>query len=164
VVALKRYGYHSQPTYLVLAFSGPLDAASAQATANYTITELGRRGHRISVGSAVYDPTTNTVTLAPAQRLDIHKQYRLTVNGTTASGVRGASGSKLNAANVDSPGSDYVTTLDRKTLSGSSNGLTSAGPVNPAPHGQAVHAVSHAAVDHALASVSLHHHGRRPRH
>jgi Big-like domain-containing protein len=74
VVALKRYGYHAQPTYLVLSFSGPLDAASAQAPSNYTINEVGRRGHQVGVGSAVYDPSTNTVTPATSQRLDVHQR------------------------------------------------------------------------------------------
>jgi hypothetical protein len=166
VLALKRYGYHDQPTYLVLSFSSPLNAASARSLANYTITEIvhgrGRHGHpiKVKVGSAIYDPSTNTVTLSTIRRLDVHKQYRLTVNGTTASGVRGASGSMLYAAGAGAPGSDYVATIDRKTLAGSATEVTS-GSVKPAGQAHAAPASSQVAVDHLLAAGSLHARRRR---
>src|SRR5262249_49235399 len=55
VLSLQRYGYHAQPTALVLAFSTPLDPASAQDVANYQLFVLGSHGvpkHRIRIGAA----------------------------------------------------------------------------------------------------------------
>jgi hypothetical protein len=92
------------------------------------------------------------VTLLPAVRLDLSKFYRLSVNGTTASGVRGTSGALLNASGVRTPGSNYVATIDRYTLFGSSGQVTSAS-VKPAVHGPA--ALAPAAVDRLLEAGSL---------
>jgi CSLREA domain-containing protein len=46
VVSLHRFGYHMQPTTLVLTFSTALDAASATDVSNYRITTLGGHGRR----------------------------------------------------------------------------------------------------------------------
>ncbi len=130
VVALARYGFHAQPTLLTLAFSGPLDLASAQDAANYHIALLNRfgrplPGHTIPVREAIYDPATFSVTLVPAQRLDVHYRYELTVNGTTSTGVRGASGLLIDGAGTGQPGSDYTAVIDRSTLAGRASSISS---------------------------------------
>ena len=91
-----RYGFHLQPTYLLLDFNGPLDPASAQNPSNYQI--VGPGGHQITVVSAIYDSATHTVTLVPAERLNIHRRYSLTINGTAPSGLTNPSGQLLDGA------------------------------------------------------------------
>ena len=94
VVSLQRFGFHMQPTSLVLTFSTALDPASATDVSNYRITTLGGHGrggslvgHTTAIKKAIYDPSTFSVTLVPVGRLDIHNRYRLTVNGTSRTGV-----------------------------------------------------------------------------
>ncbi len=123
VLALRRYGFHAQPTILSLAFSAALEAISAQNVNNYHIALLNRfgrpvRGHTIRIREAIYNPSTFSVTLVPAQRLDIHYRYQLTVNGTTSTGVRGISGLLIDGAGTGRPGSDYTAVIDRSTLAG----------------------------------------------
>jgi hypothetical protein len=52
VMSFQRFGYHSQPTVLVLSFNEPLDPATASNSANYTIVPIsphGKSGHPIAV-------------------------------------------------------------------------------------------------------------------
>jgi hypothetical protein len=114
VVKVLRYGVHWQPTVLVLSFSAALDPTSAQDPRNYVI--VGPEGGRDAIGTAVYDPTTHTVTLRPRSRIDIHYAYRLTVVGTGADGVTGADGTRLGAVHAGDPGQDFVTTLTWRNL------------------------------------------------
>jgi hypothetical protein len=129
VLALRRYGFHAQPTILSLAFSTALEAISAQDVRNYRIALLnamGRpvRGHTIAVRGAIYNPFTITVTLVPAQRLNVHYRYALTVNGTTPTGVRGASGLLLDGNGDGKPGSNYVAEVNLSTLAGPAPGFS----------------------------------------
>jgi hypothetical protein len=84
VTSLNLYGIHEQPSRIVLKFSGPLDAASADNPANYSLLGLGTvqqlgsaTNYPIAISSAVYDPTSNTVTLSPTVHLNIHYHYLL---------------------------------------------------------------------------------------
>jgi hypothetical protein len=112
-----RYGYHNQPTYLVINFAGGLDTTSAERASNYTIT--APNGKRIRVRSAVYNISTASVTLALAQRLNLPKTYRLTINGIPTSGLKNPQGIYLDGAGNGSSGTDYVTTITRANLAGS---------------------------------------------
>ena len=87
VASVLRYGYHWQPTYLIIYFNSALDPASAENVANYTIAGPGNSLDQIAIRSAIYDPTTDSVTLVPAGRLNLHWVYHLTINGTSSSGV-----------------------------------------------------------------------------
>ena len=114
---VRRFGFHAQPTILVLSFSTPLDPSRAQDVNNYRLATLGgpgrdgsRVGRSIGVLTAVYDPSALTVTLRPAERLDIHNAYRLTVNGTAPAGLAGPTGVPL--------GRDFVGLISRSTLDG----------------------------------------------
>jgi hypothetical protein len=142
VTRVVRYGYHHQKTYLVIDFSGPLDAAAAENITNYTISGPdNRQGHsklQRKLGSAIYDSATRSVTLVPIKRLNIHKTYTLTINGTTSSGVTGPSGMLLDAASTDQPGSNYVTTITGKILAGRANALPTLGLVDAADKAKAV--------------------------
>jgi len=114
VLGLRRFGFHFQPTVLVLAFDRPLNPADAQDVANYRI--VGPRGLLVPVASAVYDPTARTVTLHPSGRLNLHWVYHLTVRGTPPGGVRGLNGNLLDGAGTGRAGSDYVTSVTASNL------------------------------------------------
>lgn len=109
VVSVQRYGQRLVPTLLVLTFSEPLDPASAQKTSNYSI--IAPNGRRIALKSAVYDPSAHTVTLVPAELLNLFRRYTLRVIGSNPGGVANSSGILLDGAHNGKPGSDYVTTV-----------------------------------------------------
>ena len=71
------------PTVLVVSFNDPLDPISAVNLSNYRITNPA--GHPVRIRSAVFDAATNTVTLRPADRINLHHTYRFEVIGTGAS-------------------------------------------------------------------------------
>ena len=116
VVSLVRYGFHMQPTSLVLTFSTALDPASAQNVANYQIMTSG--GTLIPVSSAVYNASAMTVTLSPSQLLNIHDFYQLTVNGMPPNGLTSSTGVALDGAGNGTPGTNYVTTISGQNLAG----------------------------------------------
>ena len=64
-----------QPTVLVVSFNEALDPASAENLSNYAITDPAHRSVRIN--SAVFDAATDTVTLRPADRINLHHTYHL---------------------------------------------------------------------------------------
>lgn len=133
VTSLLRYGYHAQPTVLVIRFDRALDPATAQDLKNYTVVKLGgpgrngsRLGHVIRIGRAIYDPVTFTVILYPTARLDIHKRYALTIHGAQPGGVADISGHLLDGLSNGKAGSDFTGHITRQTLAGPA---TSAGTV-----------------------------------
>ena len=109
MVAVKRLGIHMQQTVLVLSFNDGLDPTSAQNLSNYKI--VGPDGRSVSIGSAVFDAATNTVTLRPTSRINLHHTYHLTVIGTGPHGVTDSQGVLLDGANNGKPGSNYTGTL-----------------------------------------------------
>ncbi len=157
VLSLARFGFHAQPTTLVVGFSTALDAASARDVGNYQIVLLNRFGHPvrgrvIAVREAIYDPFTLSVTLVPAQRLDVHFRYQLTVNGTTPTGVRGATGLLLDGSGDGMAGSNYVAEINLKTLAGPAPGFTR---ITAAGRAQLAKAASALAFDRLAASGEL---------
>jgi len=114
ITSVKRYGIHWMPTALVLTFNQPLDPATAQDVNNYVI--IDPLGHRVFINSAVYDPTTQTVSLHPARRMNFHYGYKLTVSGAQPGGVTDQQGLLLDGKNSGTPGSNYRTTVNRKNL------------------------------------------------
>jgi hypothetical protein len=114
VTQVERFGIHMMPTTVVVSFDEPLDAASAGNVANYSIT--GPSGKTIAIRSATYDPVSGTVTLRPAQRINIHHSYKLVINGTGPGGLQDTSGRLLDGADSGHPDSNYVTTLTWRNL------------------------------------------------
>jgi len=114
VTAIERYGYHMMPTTLVLTFDQALDSTTAEDTHNYQI--VGPHGRTIRVKSAVYDPTTNSVTLDPGRRINIHYRYELTVDGTKSGGLTNTTGELLDGTDSGKPGSDYRAALTWRNL------------------------------------------------
>jgi hypothetical protein len=122
VERLQRFGFHAQPTTFVLTFSTALEPASAEDVANYRLNPiLGHHlGHAIPIKAAVYDPTAHTVTLHPVHLVYLYGHYRLLVNGSTPTGVRGATGLLLDGKGNGQPGSDFVKTFGMEILAGPS--------------------------------------------
>jgi uncharacterized repeat protein (TIGR01451 family)/CSLREA domain-containing protein len=122
VTGVQRLGFHAQPTRLVLSFNEPLDAPTAQNAGNYQIVSMGRTGSGsgpdplVRVKQALYDASTDTVTLIPVERLNLHDLFRLTVIGTGPGGVTDASGNLLDSDGGGGPGSNYVTTVSARNL------------------------------------------------
>ena len=124
VVSLQRFGFHAQPTLLVLTFSTPMDPARAQDLSNYRLVAVkpaqrfGRPGHMIALRSATYDPTRLTVTLVPAERLYLRHFFQLTVNGTSPGGVTDTEGRLLDGNHDGAPGGDFVGQIGPGSLAG----------------------------------------------
>jgi hypothetical protein len=113
VVSVQRFGFHLQPTVLRIAFSSPMDASRAQIPFNYVI--IGPGSHFIPVQSATYDPLTESVTLLPSIRLNLHRGYVLVVIGSGPSGLTDATGVPL-AGSGGVPGTDFRTLLTAANL------------------------------------------------
>ncbi len=111
---MQRYGFHMMPTSIVLTFDQALEQTAAEDTHNYRLT--GPHGRAIRVTSAAYDPATETVTLRPSERINIHYKYELTVDGTKASGLTDTQGLLLDGADSGKPGSDYRAPLTWRDL------------------------------------------------
>jgi hypothetical protein len=124
VISLQRFGFHAQPTKLVLTFTSALDPTRAQDPLNYKLKPIGPNGHvgkRIRITSAVYDPLSQTVTLHFATRLSLFRRYKLRVNGMAPSGLASPSGTLLDGQGNGVPGSDYVKIFGPSILAGPSS-------------------------------------------
>jgi hypothetical protein len=103
VVKIVHTGVHHQPTHVVITFQGQVDPTQAENTANYVIVTRGFNGQfggpgsqTIPLNSAIFDATTNTVTLTPSIHLNIHQQFQITIKIP-------------NLAVCDDGGTDFVT-------------------------------------------------------
>ncbi len=114
VEAVQRFGVHMQPTVLVLSFNQALEAVSATNMSNYRIMDPS--GNRVRIKSAIYDSKTNTVTLRPAERINLHHTYRLTVIGTGPNGLRNTQGALLDGTNSGIPDGNYAGTLSWRNV------------------------------------------------
>jgi virginiamycin B lyase len=114
VVSLKRFGFHQEPTTLVLAFDKPLAVGPAEDVANYRITNS--QGRSVAIKSVVYDAAGQTVTIMPAKLLNLRVSYILTVLGTGPSALTDTDGKLLDGAFTGMPGSDFVGVVDATSL------------------------------------------------
>ena len=116
VVSIVRFGFHMEPTSLVLTFSAAMNPTPAQNVSNYQLENS--QGATIPISSAVYDASTDTVTLSPSQLLSLHQSYMLTVTGTPPSGLTSSTGVYLDGADNGGAGTNYVTTITGNNLAG----------------------------------------------
>jgi hypothetical protein len=77
VVGLGRIGVHHQRTELVVSFDGTVDPTKADNPSDYSV--ITPSGKTIPIKSASFDPATNSVTLIPARRLNVHHDFRLSL-------------------------------------------------------------------------------------
>jgi hypothetical protein len=87
VESIGRIGLHHQRTLLIVRFNGPVNTTLAEETGNYSV--ITRKGKRIPIVSAMYNPATNSVTLRPAVRLNVHHHFRLSVISPCPNGEPG---------------------------------------------------------------------------
>jgi hypothetical protein len=99
-----------------LTFNQALDPTTAENVRNYVITDPC--GHRLRVLRAVYDPDKLTVTLHPAQRINVHDPYGFTVVRKGPTGLRNLYGQLLDGKHTGKPGSDYHLVLTWRQLLG----------------------------------------------
>jgi Bacterial Ig-like domain (group 3) len=114
VAFVQRFGIHMEPTFLVVHFLDALDPTSAVNLKNYRITDPS--GKPVRIKSAVFDAATNSVTLRPAERINLHHTYHFTVIGTGSGGVRNTQGVLLDGVDTGSPGSNYKGTLNWRNV------------------------------------------------
>lgn len=114
VTSVSRFGFHAAPTTLLIGFNEPLDPTTAQNVNNYLI--IGPGGGLIGVDAAVYNSATQSVTLHPHRRLDLHLRYILVVKGAGPGAITDTAGRPLDGAGTGQPGSNYVTTVDASNL------------------------------------------------
>ena len=104
VASVEWVGNRSTSTTIVLQFNEALDSGPAQTTTNYTILTTGMHGRfgkgskRMLVKFAVYNATSDTVTLHTSRPLNVRQRYQLTVNGTSPRGVSSIGGIMLDVA------------------------------------------------------------------
>ncbi|MDG3008047.1 beta strand repeat-containing protein [Paludisphaera mucosa] len=91
LASLVRYGFHAQPTILVLTFSEPLAAAAGTNAGAYRIVDPGRDGRfgtrddrAFTASSATLDGSATAVTLRLPRQLNLHLVYRLDLDGSIA--------------------------------------------------------------------------------
>jgi hypothetical protein len=77
VSGIGRIGVHQQHTKLVVTFSGPVDTTKADNPDNYSV--ITRSGKTIPIKSATFNPATNSVTLVPRRRLNVHYHFHLSL-------------------------------------------------------------------------------------
>jgi hypothetical protein len=75
--SIGRIGVHHQQTQLIVTFSGVVNPTLAEDPTNYSA--ITKTGQRIRIKSATYHPATNSVTLIPAIRLNVHLRFLLSV-------------------------------------------------------------------------------------
>jgi uncharacterized repeat protein (TIGR01451 family) len=116
VTGVQRFGFHAQPTALVLTFDKQMDPVRAENASDYQIVALAGPRRVIRIMKAVYDVATRTVTLRPVRRLNLHNRFRLTVIGTAPGGVSDSSGNLLDGESNGDPGSNFVTIVTAADL------------------------------------------------
>jgi hypothetical protein len=142
VVGVETLGSHQRWSTLVLTFSEPVNSASAQDLANYSLTVQGRH-HPIRLKSAVLGSAGATVTLRPVGLQPVKSRYTLTVVGTPPDGLTDTEGDFLNGAGAGQAGTNYATIVTRQNFVSPARKhpkVTAASRVSttqPFPHGPA---------------------------
>ena len=91
---------------VTVSFNRALLLGPAQDPLNYSIVGPGSR--KITVTSATYDPSTESVTLTTRQELDPKQAYKLTINGVRSGRVVDIYGIPLNGKSAGHPGSNFA--------------------------------------------------------
>ena len=114
VQSIQSIATSKRSTSIILTFGQALNPTGAESLANYSLYVVKNRPHHrppketlVKIKSAVYDPTTMTVTLTTQTKLSKIGEYSLTVSGT---GVTSLNGSPLAGSN-GVPGTDYTTVV-----------------------------------------------------
>jgi hypothetical protein len=129
-----------QVTEIVIDFSGALNAAEADNLANYQLVTANGQGSftaRNSIvrrlGSAVFNPANDTVTLTSKKAFALTEPARLTINGTSPSGLQDNTGQLIDGNDDGTAGGNAVAVLRRTgvTLNPVAAASLPRGPVIP---------------------------------
>ncbi len=110
---------HKKVTVIVLQFSGALNASDAQNQLLYSLAPETTKKHVIKLGkavapaTAVYNASTNTVTLTPKKALVLNPPEQLKIN---SSGLLDALGRALDGNNDGQAGGNFVATLSKQGI------------------------------------------------
>lgn len=122
VVGLVRYGYHAQPTHLVVAFDEALDQAASTRLANFGLAAAGpdgRFGTRddaiIPLKSATIGVDGRSIVITTRRPLPLRHRYRLMVHGPTD-----LAGNALDFHRDGQTAGPAVLPFDRRILAGPS--------------------------------------------
>jgi uncharacterized repeat protein (TIGR01451 family) len=122
VISLLRFGYHTQPTLLVVTFSEPVDPYLAGSTQSYVVLSPGRDRRfgtaddgRVFVDAAFYNAETNQATLRLSRALPLfHHDFLLTVDRA----IRDLAGNHLGGDGDEGEGGDVRIPLNHQNLAG----------------------------------------------
>lgn len=99
---------------IAVTFSGPMNAAAAGDPAFYRLGLAGPDGrfgaadaHPLALRSVVYDPSTLTATLTPAQPLRLGVFYQVFINGMPPMALTGADGTLFDGDVDQTAGGDF---------------------------------------------------------
>jgi hypothetical protein len=105
---------------VIIDFSGGVNAAQAQNTAEYRLIKAGKRGSftakhpkPIKLRSAVYNGTSDTVTLTPKKPFALRKPVQLQVNGEPPWGLHDSFGRLIDGHHDGQPGGNAVAVLQK---------------------------------------------------
>jgi RHS repeat-associated protein len=111
---------HKKETVIVLQFSGALNASDAQnrllfSLAPETVTKkhVIKLGKPVAPASAVFNASTNTVTLTPKKALVLNPPEQLTI---ISSGLLDTLGRALDGNDDGLPGGNFVATLSKQGI------------------------------------------------
>jgi len=137
VVSVQRFGFHAQPTSVVITFNQDLNPTSASNPNAYEILAPGTAGNvAVPIASATYDAATRTVTLVPAYRLYLYEEYLLVVQGTGSNAITDVNGVALDGKANGQPGSDYMAAFGPQDLAGPAPGTDPGSKASHFPDGQ----------------------------
>src|SRR5262249_24879130 len=130
LVNLQRFGFHTDPTFLVVTYSEPVDTATALDRANYIVRGLGRDGRFgtrddliFPIGSLGLGPAPNSVVLLMKSRLYAYVPYQLTINGTTPGAVADRAGNRLDGNHDGKARGNLVRRFGRSAIAGTASDL-----------------------------------------
>jgi hypothetical protein len=105
-------------TEIIVGFSGGLESAQAQNTAEYRLVKAGKKGlftakhaKLIKLRSAVYNGSSDTVTLSPNKPFALTKPVQLQVIGEPPSGLDDTLGRPIDGNHDGQPGGNAVAVL-----------------------------------------------------
>jgi hypothetical protein len=105
---------------VIIDFSGGVNAAQAQNPAEYRLIKAGKRGSftakhpkLIRLRSAVYNGSSDTVTLIPRKPFALRKPVQLQVNGEPPSGLNDTFGRLIDGHHDGQPGGIAVAVLQK---------------------------------------------------
>jgi hypothetical protein len=110
-------------TDLVVDFSGPLNAASADdvdafrlAKANAEGSFTARNSTLRRLRSAVFNAANDTVTLTPRKAISLIKPVQLTIDGTSATGLLDSTGRLIDGSGDGAAGSNAIAVIRRSGI------------------------------------------------